>query len=159
MIPLSRIICLSVVVACLLTSPFALADHKRGIKFEANGLELFGWIPYSTGKAVSIPPTKLPTGEMPLDFPATIVNFPRNGQTHDFTLTIAVDRKIDHTKLQLIARDAQDLIVPDITFSVVSTSGDSNQIITFICSAKSDPNLIKQLVIAKQLAPALQKQL
>lgn len=160
MLYLSRIICTSVLAANLFASPIASAENTRGIKFEANGLELFGWIPYATDKIVSIPPIKLPNGELPMDFPATLINFPGNDKTQHFTISIAADPKIDHSKLHLIARDEKQQTVLDFTYSVVSTSSATNQVITFICTAKCDPKLIKQLIIAKQLAVSpLQNQL
>ena len=157
MLSLSRIFCTAGLVA-LLISPIVFAQQTRGIKFEANGWEVIGWVPYVTGKVVSMPPIKLPNGEMTMDFPSTIVNFPNSDKSHDFTLSIAADPKIDHSKLQLFARDAKDLIVKDFTFSVSSTPGPTSQLITFVCNVKGDPNLIKQLVVARKTAVAPAKE-
>lgn len=59
---LSRMICLTVLETTSCASPIALAENTRGIRFEANGLELVGWIPNATDKIVSIPPSKSPNG-------------------------------------------------------------------------------------------------
>lgn len=135
------------ILVVLSSSDQVLAERVRGIELHANGLDIFGWVPYSTAKIAAIPPVKLPNGERAMDFPATIINTPRTDKAQDFTLSIAADAKIDHTTLQLIARDAKNLTVRDFKFSVVSTPGINNQLITFVCSATGDATLIKQLVI------------